>query len=102
MAKIGRPGLPSEKRQRVWEIWRTGNSLSEISRTVGSPPGSIYSILLPYGGFCQPPQKRRPGALSVAEPEEISRGLAAGESFRAIARRLGRAPSTMRREVAKN
>jgi IS30 family transposase len=102
MAKIGRPGLPSEKRQQVWEMWRTGSSLSEISRTVGSPPGSIYSILLPFGGFYQPPQKRRPGSLSMAEREEISRGLAAGESFRAIANRLGRAPSTISREVAKN
>ncbi len=102
MAKIGRPGLPSEKRQLVWEMWRTGSSLSEISRTVGSPPGSIYSILLPYGGFYQPPQRRRPGTLSVTEREEISRGLARGESFRAIARRLGRSPSTISREVAKN
>jgi len=102
MAKIGRPGLPSEKRQQVWEMWRAGSSLSEISRTLGSPPGSIYSILLPYGGFYQPAQRRRPGTLSVAEREEISRGLARGESFRAIARRLGRAPSTISREVTKN
>lgn len=101
MAKIGRPGLPSEKRQQVWEMWRAGSSLSEISRTVGSPPGSIFSILLPYGGFYQPPQRRRPGALSLVE-EEISRGLARGESFRSIARRLGRSASTITREVAKN
>ena len=37
MAKIGRPGLPSPKRQLVWEMWKEGNSISEISRTVGSP-----------------------------------------------------------------
>ena len=102
MAKIGRPGLPSEKRQQVWEMWKAGSSLSEISRTVGSPPGSIFSILLPFGGFYQPPQRRRPGTLSLAEREEISRGLARGESLRAIAQHLGRAPSTISREVAKN
>lgn len=102
MAKIGRPGLPSQKRQQVWEMWRAGSSLSEISRTVGSPPGSIYSILLPYGGFYQPPQQRRPDTLSVKEREEISRGLARGESLRLIARRLGRAASTISREVARN
>ncbi|MCB9411279.1 MAG: IS30 family transposase [Actinobacteria bacterium] len=102
MAKIGRPGLPSPKRQLVWEMWKEGNSISEISRTVGSPPGSIFSILLPYGGIYQPPQKRRPGCLSLAEREEISRGVAAGLSYRAIAASLGRSPSTISREVARN
>jgi IS30 family transposase len=69
---------------------------------VGSPPGSIFSILLPFGGIYQAPQRRRPGALSLAEREEISRGLAAGESYRGIGRRLGRPASTISREVAKN
>lgn len=102
MAKIGRPGLPSQRRQQVWEMWRVGSSISEISREVGSPPGSIFSILLPFGGIYQPPQRRRPGTLTVTEREEISRGLAAGESYRAIGRRLGRPASTISREVAKN
>ena len=83
-------------------MWKEGNSISEISRTVGSPPGSIFSILLPYGGIYQPPQKRRPGCLSLAEREEISRGVAAGLSYRAIAASLGRSPSTISREVARN
>lgn len=74
MAKIGRPGLPSERRQQVWELWKTGASISEISRTVGSPPGSIFSILLPFGGFYQAPQRRRAGTLTLTEREEISRG----------------------------
>jgi IS30 family transposase len=47
-----------------------------------------------------PPPKRSPLRLSLAEREEISRGLAGGESLRSIARRLGRAPSTVSREVA--
>jgi len=102
MARIGRPGLPSERRQHVWEMWKAGSSISEISRTVGSPPGSIFSILLPFGGIYQPPQRRRPGCLTLAEREEISRGVAAGHSYREIGRRLGRAPSTISREVAKN
>lgn len=102
MAKIGRPGLPSDRRQQVWELWKAGASISEISRTVGSPPGSIFSILLPFGGYYQAPQRRRAGTLTLAEREEISRGLAAGESFRAIGRRLGRPASTISREVAKN
>jgi IS30 family transposase len=102
VAKIGRPGLPSDRRQQVWEMWKEGSSISEIAVEVGSLPGSIFSILLPYGGIYQPPQRRRPGTLTLAEREEISRGLAAGESCRAIGRRLGRAPSTITREIARN
>src|SRR4029453_8861756 len=102
MAKIGRPGLPSDRRQEVWERWKAGDSISEISRAVGSPPGSIFSILLPHGGIYKPPQRRRPGCLTLADREEISRGLAAGESFVGIGRRLGRATSTISREVAAN
>ena len=45
---------------------------------------------------------RSPLRLSLREREEISRGLAAGESRRSIARRLGRSPSTIAREVARN
>ena len=102
MAKIGRPGLPSDKRQEVWDRWKTGDSISEISRAVGSPPGSIFSILLPHGGIYQAPQRRRPGCLNLADREEISRGVAANESFRAIGSRLGRPASTISREVAAN
>ena len=102
MAKIGRPGLPSEKRQQVWELWRGGASISVIAQAVGSPPGSIFSILRPFGGIYQPPQRRRVGALTLPEREEISRGLATGESLHAIGRRLERAPSTISREIARN
>ena len=55
MAKIGRPGLPSDRRQQVWEMWKAGSSISEVARAVGSPPGSVFSILLPFGGIYQAP-----------------------------------------------
>ncbi len=102
MAKIGRPGLPSAKRQQVWEMWKAGDSLSVIAQTVGSPAGSIFSILLPFGGIYQAPQRRRVAALSMDDREEISRGMAAEESFRSIGRRIGRPASTISREVARN
>ncbi|XKH53986.1 IS30 family transposase [Citricoccus nitrophenolicus] len=102
MVKIGRPGLPPEERQRVWEMWKAGSSISGISRSVGSPPGSVFSILRPKGGIYQPPQQRRRGTLSLVEREEISRGLAAGDSYRQIGRQLGRPASTISREVAQN
>ena len=45
-------------------------------------------------------RRRRPALrLSLIEREEIRAGIAAGDSFRTIARRLGRAPSTISREV---
>lgn len=102
MAKIGRPGLPESQRRHVWELWRDGNSFSDISRAVGVPPGSVYSILLPRGGIYFPEPKARECALSLADREEISRGLAMGLSARAIAARLGRAPSTITREIRRN
>lgn len=99
MGKIGRPGLPSDNRQQVWEIWKVGDSMSVIAETVGSQAGSIFSILLPFGGIYQAPQRRRATALSVSDREEISRGVAADESYRAIGRRLGRPTSTISRAV---
>lgn len=102
MAKIGRPGLPQDQRQKVWDLWKTGSSISDISRDVGSPPGSIFSILLPRGGIYLPAQKHHPGTLTLAEREEISRGLSVGLSYRAIARLTGRSASTISREVTRN
>jgi IS30 family transposase len=102
MAKIGRPGLPSDQRQQVWELRKQGKSISEIARTIGSPAGSIFSIFRPFGGYYQAPQRRRRIALTLLEREEISRGLAAQESYRAIGRRLGRPASTIAREIARN
>lgn len=66
------------------------------------PPGSVFSILRPRGGIWFPEPAPPAGALSLAEREEISRGLAADKSIRAMAAQLGRAPSTISREVAKN
>lgn len=102
MAKLGRPGLPETERRRVWELWKQGHSFSQIAETVGVPPGSVFSILRPRGGIWFPKPTPPPGALSLAEREEISRGLAADKSIRTIARQLGRAPSTISREIAKN
>jgi IS30 family transposase len=83
-------------------MWKAADSISVIAKTVGSPAGSIFSILLPLGEFYRPPPRRRAGTLSVTEREEISRGLAAGDSYRAIGRRLGRPASTICREVDRN
>src|SRR5215203_147825 len=103
MARLGRPGGLSEARkQELWERWKAGESIRDISRALKKPPGSIHGMLKATGGIA-PPQRCRPKwMLSLAEREEISRGLASGDSMRAIAARLGRSASTVSREVERN
>ena len=103
MARLGRPGgLSAVGRQELWKRWRAGESISDIARALYKPPGSIHGMLEATGGISPPQRRRRRCALTPAEREEISRGLATGESFRAIAARLGRSASTVCREVNRN
>ena len=62
----------------------------------------MHYALRQRGGIAPPPRRRRAQALTVAEREEISRGVAAGASLRAIALGLGRSPSTIARELSRN
>ena len=89
-------------KKELWERWRAGESISDIAQALQKPPGSIHGMLEATGGFSPLQRRRRRGALTPAEREEISRGLATGESLRAIARRLGRPASTVCREVNRN
>jgi IS30 family transposase len=102
MAKLGRPGMSDELRRELWRLWGAGRSFSEIARAIGHPPGSIFTIVKQTGGYVPPPRRRRPGALTLQEREELSRGLARGDSLRQLARQLGRAASTISREIARN
>jgi IS30 family transposase len=102
MAKLGRPGMSDELRCELWRLWKAGRSFSEIARATGHPPGSIFTIVKQTGGYVPPPRKRRVAALTLQEREEISRGLARGDSLRQLARQLGRAASTISREIARN
>jgi len=102
VANLGRPGLPAARKKELWDRWKAGESISDIARALKKPPGSIHGILKATGGIA-PPQRCRPKwMLSLAEREEISRGLASGDSMRAIAARLGRSASTVSREVERN
>ncbi len=103
MARLGRPGgLSAAGKKELWGRWRAGESISDIARALQKPPGSIHGMIEVTGGFSPPERRRRGCALTLAEREEISRGLATGESLRAIARRLGRSASTVCREVERN
>lgn len=102
MARTGRPGLSSQEKRELWRRWKEGQSLSDIGRALGKHAGSIHGVLSANGGVMPCPSKRRASSLTMMEREEISRGLVAGLSLRAIAGQVGRAPSTVSREIARN
>jgi transposase, IS30 family len=102
MAQLGRPGLSLQQKQELWAQWKAGQSLSDIGRALGKQAGSIFGVLSSRGGIAPPPRKRSRRSLTVYEREEISRGLVVGLSLRHIAIQLGRAPSTISREVGRN
>jgi IS30 family transposase len=94
--------LTPEAVQAVWGRLRAGQAAKPTARELGLSPSTVRTYLLRCGGIKPPARCRAPGRLSVAEREEISRGLAAGKSFRQIAAVLGRAASTISREVNRN
>ena len=102
MTQRSRPRFTAEEKRELWSRWRAGESLSEIGRALSRQPGSIRRQVAANGGCVPAPRRRSPRALSAAEREEISRGLAEGLALRLIARRLGRSPSTVSREVARH
>lgn len=102
MAQLGRPGLSSTEKAELWNRWRRGESISDIARALEKAPGSIHGVLSGRGGIAPAERKRAGVALTSNEREEISRGLVAQLSLRAIAAKLGRAPSTISREVSRN
>ncbi len=86
----------------MWDRWRKGESLNSIARLLGTSHSAIAGVLSKTGGV-RPADRHRSGIeLTLAEREEISRGVAAGHSLRAIAKKLGRAPSTISREIKRN
>ena len=99
MGQMGRPGLSAAQKADLWQRWKQGQSLSEIGRALGKHAGSIHGVLSANGGFMPPVRTRSRWALTLAEREEISRGLATARSIRQIAATLGRAPSTVSREI---
>ena len=86
----------------VWDRWEKGESLNAIARDLGRYHSSVQGALARTGGIRPAAKQRSHLALSLAEREEISRGIAIGLSIRAIAAQLGRAPSTVSREVNRN
>lgn len=86
----------------MWERWRRGESLNSIGRLFDRRHTTVQQMLARTGGIQPPPRRRSRLALTLAEREEISRGLMAGLAVRRIAASLGRAPSTVSREIERN
>ena len=93
----------AEQKAELWERWRNGLSVAAISRVLDRRNKTgVLRIVTLHGGIVPVPRRRAVAALRFEEREEISRGIAVGRSLRQIARSLGRAPSTMSREVRRN
>jgi IS30 family transposase len=90
------------ERAEMWKRWREGESVSDIARALGREDGTVHSMLSVRGGIAPAVRHRSENVLTLAEREEISRGLSAGDSIREIAGRLNRAPSTVSRELRRN
>jgi len=86
----------------VWKRRQAGESNRLIGRRLGRSAGSIRAFVESSGGVRPLVRHRSVRHLSLTEREEISRGVAAGESLTVIAGRLGRDPSTISRELARN
>ncbi len=86
----------------MWDRWQKGESQTSIARLFDRHHSSVQGILAKTGGIRPPERKRSPLALTLAERETISRGLARKLCMRAIAGQLGRAPSTVSREIKRN
>ena len=97
-----RYGLSVAQRTEIWRGWKAGESLHEIGRAFGKDHGSIQFLLSQHGGIAPAIRHRSQRTLTLAEREDISRGIASGSSIREIARGLQRAASTVSREVARN
>lgn len=91
-----------EQKALMWERWQKGDSMNAIARLFDRGHSSVQGVLSKMGGVSAPARRRSRLSLTLSEREEISRGLVAGQSLRSIATSLGRAPSTISREINRN
>jgi IS30 family transposase len=90
------------QRADMWNRWKAGQSLNAIGRALGKDKQVIHFLLARHGGIAPPVRRRSQRVLTLSEREDISRGIASGCSLRIMAQRLGRACSTINREVARH
>lgn len=98
----GRSSFSAQERTALWIKWKAGESISEISRALDKDYTTVRHLIGAHGGIAPAPRRRSPLALTLAEREEISRGIAANLPIQEIARQLGRAASTISRELKRH
>ena len=96
------PRFTEAEQVEVWDRWQAGDANRLIGRDLGRSAASIRAFVESWGGVRPRLRRRSSRHLSLTEREEISRGVAAGDSCRMVATRIGRAPSTISRELARN
>jgi len=94
--------LDETTKNRVWALLGAGFDCPAVARSLGMDVKGVRKIEADSGGVRPRPRRRSKRVLWLEEREEISRGLARGDSLREIATKLGRAPSTVSREVDHN
>jgi transposase, IS30 family len=102
MIEPKRRGLSAEQKAELWKRWKAGQSLNEIGRALGKDHVVVHFVLARHGGIAPPARRRSRRVLTLAEREDISRGIASGCSLRVVAQGLHRAPSTVSREIARH
>jgi IS30 family transposase len=86
----------------MWERWKQGWTLHQIAHLFDRAHTSVRGVLAQTAGIRPPGRTRSAIALTLPEREAISRAMAGGQSIRSIAAQLGRAPSTVSRELTRN
>ena len=102
MIRRKRSKLSAAQKAEIWRRWKAGQSLHEIGRAFDKPHTTVHQFLLLSGGIAPAARCRSRLALTLAEREDISRGIASGSSIREIARHVNRAVSTVSREVVRH
>jgi IS30 family transposase len=101
--RLGRAStVTNAQREELWRRYKAGETILGIGRALGQRTTNLYRVLQAAGGIAPAQRSRSPRVLSFGEREEISRGIAAGDTFRAIARSLNRTVSTISQEVARH
>ena len=101
--RLGRAStVTNAQREALWRRYNAGETILGIGRALGQRTTNLYRVLQAAGGIAPAQRSRSSRVLSFGEREEISRGIAAGDTFRAIARSLNRAVSTISQEVARH
>ena len=102
MSRRKRRWYTAAEKSEMWDRWQRGESLNAIARAFETSHSAITKNFARFGGIRPPGRQRSRLALTLSGREEISRGIVGGLSLRTIARQLGRAPSTISREISRN